>query len=213
MEARFIAVVALSDIFSQTSDAVFAVDGTHRIVYQNRTFTEIFPRGGSVPSQRKCYEVLCGRTLEGKEFCHPDCPVGKSLLKGQPVKNFDLSVPRDDGEPVWVNVGAMPASRVFDSIAAIFMLRPIRAPRTLSHPANDKKRTDITSPDIEHGLTRREGQILNLLAKGLDAKALANTLHISYVTARNHIQHIYAKLGIHNRAEAVSYVFRNGLLR
>ena len=205
-EVNPIVMPALQDIFSQTSDAVFAIDGTHRVVYQNRTFTEIFPHNSSVPSQRKCYEVLCGRTLDGKKFCHPDCPVGKSLLKGQSVENFDLSVPRDNEKPVWINVGAMPASKMFDNVAAIFMLRPIGASRIPLHPLHDKR------PGIDRALTRRERQILTLLAKGLDTRALANTLHISYVTARNHVQHIYAKLGIHNRAEAVNYVFRNGLL-
>ncbi len=204
---------ALQDIFSQTSDAVFAIDGTHRIVYQNRTFTEIFPHQSSLPPRRKCYEVLCGRTLDGKKFCHPDCPVGKSLLKGRPVENFDLSVPRNDGKPVWINVGAVPVSGVFDNVAAIFMLRPISASGTLFRLISDKQETSGISPDIGYRLTRRERQILILLARGLDTKALANTLHISYVTARNHIQHIYAKLGVHNRVEAVSYVFRNGLMR
>lgn len=205
-EVNSIAMPALQDIFSQTSDAVFAIDRTHRIVYQNRTFTEIFPHKSSVPSQRKCYEALCGRTLDGKKFCNPDCPVGKSLLKGQPVENFDLSVPRDNGKTVWINVGAMPASRLFDNVAAIFMLRPISASRIPLHLLHDKR------PGIDSTLTRRELQILTLLAKGHDTKAVANTLHISYVTARNHTQHIYAKLGVHNRAEAVSYVFRNGLI-
>lgn len=211
-EVNSIAMPALQDIFSQTSDAVFAIDRTHRIVYQNRTFTEIFPHKSSVPSQRKCYEALCGRTLDGKTFCHPDCPVGKSLLKGQPVENFDLSVPRDNGKTVWINVGAMPASRLFDNVAAIFMLRPLDAFRTLSHPADDKQRIN-SPPDIQHKLTRREQQILALLAKGLDARTLADSLHISYVTARNHIQHIYEKLQVHNRAEAVSYVYRRILPR
>ena len=204
---------ALQDIFSQTSDAVFAIDGTHRIVYQNRTFTEIFPHKNSAPPQRKCYEVLCGRTLEGKEFCHPDCPIGKSLLKGQPVENFDLSVPRDRGESIWINVGAMPASKVFDNVAAIFMLRSIGSSKAFRHHAADKNRNDNASPAIGRKLTHREQQILTLLAKGYSTKALASALRINYVTARNHIQHIYEKLSVHNRAEAVSYVYRHGLLR
>lgn len=204
---------ALQDIFSQTSDAVFAIDGTHRIVYQNKKFTDIFPCQISNLPHRKCYEVLCGRTLDGKEFCHPDCPVGKTLLNGQAVDNFDLAIPRDKGKPIWMSVGSMPASGVFDNIAAIFMLRPISASGTPSRLTNDTQKKNNVSPDIRHKLTRREQQILVMIAKGLDTKALASTLHISYVTARNHIQHIYAKLGVHNRAEAVSYIFRNGLMR
>ena len=62
-----------------------------------------------------------------------------------------------------------------------------------------------------HSLTRREREILSLLAKGLNTKALARIVNISYATARNHIQHIYSKLGVHNRAEAVSYSFCNNI--
>jgi len=183
----------LHEIFSRTPDAVFAIDGAHRIVYRNQAFAKIFQHHPSQSPHRKCNEVICGRTLDGKNFCSPDCPVGESLVKGQSVENFDLAVPRDHGEPLWLSVGAIPASRAFDK-AAIFMLRPIRV-------ADNR-------PNIDGALTRRERQILDLLAKGLTAKALAKTLHIKHVTARNHIQHLYEKLGVHNRAEAVSYAHR-----
>jgi DNA-binding CsgD family transcriptional regulator len=200
-------MVALQDIFSQTSDAIFAIDGMHRIVYQNKKFTDIFPSQILNLPHRKCYEVLCGRTLDGKKFCNPGCPVGKSLVKGQAVGNFDLAVPQDNGESLWLSVGAIPASRTFDKAAAIFMLRPLGVFRTLTHPADDKQRINSKPHDVEHRLTRRERQILNLLAQGLATRILADTLHISYVTARNHIQHIYQKLQVHNRAEAVSCVY------
>lgn len=192
----------LNDIFSRAPDAVFAIDVTRRIVYRNHAFAKIFQRHPSEFPHRKCYEVLCGRTLDGKHFCNPDCPVGKSLVKGQPVENFDLAVPRDDGESLWLSVGAIPASKIFDKTAAIFMLRPIRVAGIPIDPIRDNR------PGVDGALTRREQQILELLVQGLNARTLAKLLHIKYVTARNHIQHIYEKLGVHNRAEAVSYAFR-----
>lgn len=54
---------------------------------------------------------------------------------------------------------------------------------------------------IEHGLSPRETEAMFLLAKGRDAKALADELYISYNTARTHIKHIYEKLGVHSRHE------------
>ena len=146
--------------------------------------------------------VLCGRTLDGKKLCRPDCPVGTSLVHGRPVENFDLAVPRDNGRPLWLSVGAIPAAKVFNKTAAIFMLRPIPLVGMPVHPVPEKGST------IGSVLTRRERQILDLLAQGLSARALARLLHIRYVTARNHIQHLYEKLGVHNRAQAVSYALR-----
>lgn len=190
----------LSEIFSRTPDAVFAIDDTRRIVYRNKAFADMFQRAAG--SSRKCYEVVCGRTLEGKKFCNPDCPVGKSLLDGQVVENFDLAVSRDNGQSQWLSVGAIPASKTSEKTVAIFTLRPIRVTGILLDGFHGK------GLDSEGTLTRRERQILDLLAQGLNARTLARQLHIKYVTARNHIQHIYEKLGVHNRAEAVSYACR-----
>ena len=57
-------------------------------------------------------------------------------------------------------------------------------------------------------LTDREEQILRLIADGLTNREIACTLSISEATVENHIHHIYAKLGISNRAQAVAYAFQ-----
>ena len=60
-------------------------------------------------------------------------------------------------------------------------------------------------------LTRREREVLALLADGLDAKAIARSLVISPKTVATHIQRILAKLGVHNRTQAVALAHREGL--
>ncbi len=62
-------------------------------------------------------------------------------------------------------------------------------------------------------LTSREQQILQLLAEGLAATAIARRLYISLATVRNHTQHILAKLGMHSKLEAVAYAYRRGLIK
>jgi len=57
-------------------------------------------------------------------------------------------------------------------------------------------------------LTDRENQILKLIADGLTNREISCRLFISESTVENHIHHIYAKLGISNRAQATAYVFR-----
>ena len=61
-------------------------------------------------------------------------------------------------------------------------------------------------------LTRREREILALLAQGADNQSIAQELVISPETARTHIQKILGKLGVHSRLEAAAFVVRNGLL-
>lgn len=195
-------MASLGAIFSRMPDAVFAIDDACRIVYRNEAFADIFEHRLSGPSGRRCHDVLCGRTLEGEKFCGPDCPVGRNLLQGQPVGNFELAVPRDDGPSLWLSVGAIPARGVFDNVGAIFTLRPIRMAGLSPRPLHD------APPDRSTALTHRERQVLDLLAGGHSAKSLARVLQIRHATARNHIQHIYEKLGVHNRAQAVSYAWR-----
>jgi DNA-binding NarL/FixJ family response regulator len=62
-------------------------------------------------------------------------------------------------------------------------------------------------------LTGREGEVLRLLANGLDQPEIAKELVISSKTVATHIQHILAKLGVHSRAQAVAVAHRDGLLR
>ena len=62
------------------------------------------------------------------------------------------------------------------------------------------------------GLTRRESEVLEFLAKGLSQQAIAAELVISPSTVATHIQRILAKLDVHSRAEAVAYAFRTDML-
>lgn len=56
-------------------------------------------------------------------------------------------------------------------------------------------------------LSSRENEILQLLAKGLLYKEIADQLAISVSTVRQHIHHIYEKLHVQNRTEAINKVF------
>jgi DNA-binding NarL/FixJ family response regulator len=62
------------------------------------------------------------------------------------------------------------------------------------------------------GLTPREQEILQLLAAGLDQRAIAEQLVISPKTVATHIQRILGKLGVRSRAQAVAYAHSHGLV-
>jgi HD-GYP domain-containing protein (c-di-GMP phosphodiesterase class II) len=62
------------------------------------------------------------------------------------------------------------------------------------------------------GLTTREVEVLRLLARGLSCKQIAQHLVISPKTASNHIEHVYAKLGVTNRALASLFAAKHGLI-
>ena len=62
------------------------------------------------------------------------------------------------------------------------------------------------------GLTAREVDVLRLVARGLSSKEIATELVISPKTARNHIEHIYVKIGATTRVSAGLFAIKHGLL-
>ncbi len=62
------------------------------------------------------------------------------------------------------------------------------------------------------GLTAREMQVLVLIAEGATTRAISTRLFISAKTADNHIQHIYTKLGVTNRAAATRWALDHGVV-
>jgi DNA-binding CsgD family transcriptional regulator len=62
------------------------------------------------------------------------------------------------------------------------------------------------------GLTARESEVLGLLAQGMANKSIGKQLQISPKTVSNHVEHIYAKLGVTNRAGATMAAMQHGLV-
>jgi PAS domain S-box-containing protein len=63
-----------------------------------------------------------------------------------------------------------------------------------------------------HGLTTRQLEVLQLLADGRTTGEIAELLHLSTATVRNHVAHLLANLGVHNRVQAVGAASRLGLV-
>ena len=70
----------------------------------------------------------------------------------------------------------------------------------------------LPKSEEETTLTKRELQILKLLAEGFVKKEIADQLNIGYSTVDTHVSNIYEKLEVRNAPSAVSQAFRKGLL-
>lgn len=74
----------------------------------------------------------------------------------------------------------------------------------------------LTTPrlnaEVEVPLTQRESEVLKQLALGLTNKEIAQALHISYETVKEHVQHILRKIGVTDRTQAAVWAVRKQLV-
>jgi DNA-binding NarL/FixJ family response regulator len=85
------------------------------------------------------------------------------------------------------------------------LLRHFRVPESESRPPPQQE-------EPGRPLTQREIDILRLIAKGLSNGEAADVLGLSRATVRTHLEHIYDKLDVTNRVEAVTEGLRKGLI-
>lgn len=117
------------------------------------------------------------------------------------------------------------ASGVLHKAAAISEIveavRRLRAGEALLSPAETiemlrmvsrKRQEEYEIRKSIEKLTRREKEVLQALAQGLDSKEIAEKLSITIETERTHMVNILNKLGVHSRLQALVFAARNGLV-
>jgi DNA-binding NarL/FixJ family response regulator len=68
-----------------------------------------------------------------------------------------------------------------------------------------------SAPALPDELTPREAEVLVLIAEGLTNVEIAERLYVSPTTVKSHINHLFGKAGIRDRAQAINYAYRTGL--
>lgn len=66
---------------------------------------------------------------------------------------------------------------------------------------------------LPDGLTPREAEVLALVAEGLSNAEIARGPHVAPATVKTHINNLFAKTGVRDRAQAVRYAYRHGIAR
>jgi PAS domain S-box-containing protein len=206
----------LDAILGRTADGVCAVSADGRIALWNRAAEKILGYAAREVVGRRCCEIFVGRDASGNRLCYQGCHVLTLVRQGEPVQHFEMATRTKGGKPVWLDVsilvvdGGRP-----DAATTVQLFRDVTAAKEIEslvreHLSRVQPAAPPGAPPPE--LTRRELEILRLIATGANTRAMAERLHVSPATVRNHVQNILAKLGVHSRLEAAAYATRHRLL-
>jgi len=210
-----------------TADGVFVVDSDFRIQLWNNAAEEILGFGKEDVAGQLCYHILQGTNEEGEPICSKKCQVSKLSRNSEPVSSYDTRVRTNQDEECWLNMSilVLRLGKNRDKEMIVHIFRDIsqkkddeilfnqileKARRYKNNFANFK---EDAAPEYQvDKLTRRQQEVLTLLAQGFSTREIASSLSISQYTARNHIQLIFQKFHVHSRLEAVAFALKHGLL-
>ena len=208
----------LDELLSNTADGVCAITAEGKITLWNRSAEKVLGYTAREVVGRPCCDVFVGRDATGNRLCYRGCHIQTLVKMREPVQHFEMATRTKAGKPVWIDVSILvvPGSRnglqttvhLFRDVTASHELEALLRERVAqSKPVPAGAPGDPSTP-----LTRREIEILRLMTSGANTKLMAERLHVSPATIRNHVQNIIGKLGVHSRLEAVAYVTNNALL-
>jgi two-component system, NarL family, response regulator LiaR len=96
---------------------------------------------------------------------------------------------------------AVPRQQIIDGLRAAARGDRVVLTRRSQHARIDEA---VRWPGRDSGLTERESELLSLLSTGMTNRELGSHLYISENTVKTQLRHLYAKLGVRNRAQAAS---------
>jgi DNA-binding NarL/FixJ family response regulator len=102
-----------------------------------------------------------------------------------------------------------PRDELVRAVRAAHLGQAVLAPSVAQKLLGHVRAPAAAVPDV---LTDRELEVLRLVAAGTTNKEAAKRLFISEATVKTHLLHLYAKLGVRDRAAAVAAAYRSGLL-
>ncbi|MCM6779081.1 response regulator transcription factor [Nocardia sp. CDC159] len=101
---------------------------------------------------------------------------------------------------------------LFEAVRAAAENRTVFSPSIASRLFAEVRSPAASGPQ-DRQLSSRERDVLALVAKGTTNREIAKALFISEATVKTHLTHLYAKLGVTDRAAAVAVAYERGILR
>jgi DNA-binding CsgD family transcriptional regulator len=198
---------------------VWVTGPTGRIVFMNERAERLLGVTARESVGRPCHAVVASRTPSGAAFCGRRCAVVAAAEAGAELAPVDVQVGGQARRPHhWLQMTTIPVDGPDRS--GSWMVHTAReddrAHRLEQYVGRIARRSEaireIDGPAARRPLSPRERDVLELLSRDVEPSRIAAELGLSYVTVRNHVQHVLAKLGAHSVDEAVAmHVLGNGV--
>ena len=212
-------VLGLFESLVQSPDPVFATDQRLHVIFWNLSCEHLFGFTEEEIVGVPCATALGGCDAFGNRYCSEHCPVTRMAAQGETIRHFGLRLRAKDGRMIPMDVSVLHLTvRSPDHFVLAHILKPseprMYASETpLEAPPRPMLVAVRESPDARaRKLTTREAEVLGMLAAGRSTPEIGGRLHISNLTARNHIQNILEKLEVHSKAEAVAFAFQHRIV-
>lgn len=206
---------ALREALERAGEAVMVVDGRQRVVLWNAAAQRLLGWRSEEVVGRPCHRILAGHDRTGHLVCCPGCPEFVMARTGEPIPPRDVCYRSREGRYVWVYQSTLVVrfGPEEDQEWVIHLFRDITQQRRVEELVDllTQREGFSSGASATQPLTRREREVLSMLAQGMDTQAIAQALFLSTATVRNHVQNLMRKLGAHTRAEAVARALKEGL--
>jgi two-component system NarL family response regulator len=136
----------------------------------------------------------------------------REILAGEPNARIVVLTMYSGEEDVFRALNAGAVAYVLKDAIPEDLVRVVRAVHAGHKPLSPEIVALFESRRGQPALTRREAEVLDLLAAGNSDREIAKALRISHRTAQVHIRSIYAKLDVHDRVSALSTAIKLGLV-
>jgi PAS domain S-box-containing protein len=213
----FLAFPNAAAIVEHAARAAIATDGDNLVLHWNSAATELLGYPAEDAVGRNLQLLINARDIHGNRLTDEHCAFHEMVRMGEAPRGFELDIVTAAGhvERVAVSIVVILGPRPAE-YSLVYLMSPIRR-RRRSDEAIDRLLADNGNRDPaaptgagrrgtvqQAKLTRRQLEVLRLIAEGHGAQEIAETLGISIHTVRTHTQSVLRALGAGSRLEAVS---------
>ncbi|MCA1905870.1 MAG: helix-turn-helix transcriptional regulator [Desulfarculus sp.] len=212
------------EVLASLGDSLAVVDTAYRIVWAKEPLLPPDPSGrGDSWVGEHCYRVFNGLD----QVCEHNCPVREVLASGRP-QAVERSTLLKDGRTIWREARAYPIRDAKGRIRLVARISFDITPRKNRQARQGQRRAALYrsleetnrlglgdlpfQAALRRPLTPRELEVLRLAARGLTNPQIAEVLRLSPHTVKRHLDNIFQKLTLNDRAQAAVWAAHQGLV-